>query len=428
MKKTLLGFVGAAVVASGILSGVAGATGNSVTTDLTFTSSQKSTALLLGGSSFDEPFFNAAIPGFMSESANKAITGSNSGNAPQGISLYNPVGSTSGKKGVAGSDFVITSGSEPTQVFHIGASDVPMGSGDVGSALNKYVQVPVVFGGVALMINDSKLNTLLGKTKNVQNQLVVTAAQLAKIYLGQITNWNDTTFCALNTKICTKKVSKGKTTFTSKVQSLTISPVFRADGSGTSYIFMDYLHKADPSDFTASPSTTFPGSGLANGIGAQKNAGVAADTEQTPGAIGYVEYSYVLAQHSLPTISLVNAANQAVQINTTSITASVPAGIAPSETDGAVTNFSTVNSSVAKAWPITGYSWAIVRKNLTDATVNGTADNAATTTVATQFLDWAVQAGTTSVPGGQHYAQQQGYIPLSADVTAFAQAQIAKIN
>jgi phosphate transport system substrate-binding protein len=429
MKKNLGRRVGVAIAALGLLSTVAVTAGAATLTgDLTFTSADGANSLApaMGGSSFDEPFFNSAIPVYMSDAAKV----SGSANAPQSMPLYSPVGSTSGKKGVIAGTYAV------------GASDVPMGTvvngtnldaslltnADPAHTLTNYVQIPVVLGGVGMMYNLPSLNAKFKKYPVILNSAI-----LAGIYDGAITNWNDPTICKLNPKIATVKKNKKGKVISSKcaMPNLAIVPVYRADGSGTSFIFMDYLNQTQGANFKTSsgtevyPSTTFnQGEVPSVGLGGQKNAGVAADVEATVGAIGYVEYSYILLQHTLPAALIVNAAGKTVALSQASVAADAAsfASTPPSESSGGVvSNFSIVNGKAAADYPISGYSWAIVREDWYNlGTLGGVSASLQSEQLVAKFLDWCVQT-----EGGQNVAKLQGYVPLPSYVTAVAEQQIA---
>ncbi|MGA2969987.1 MAG: substrate-binding domain-containing protein [Acidimicrobiales bacterium] len=435
MKKNLRGKLGVAIATLGLLSTFAVTTAGATATlngDLTFASTDGAAALnpAMGGSSFDEPYFNSAIPVYMSEAAK--VSGAN---APSAISLYSPTGSTAGKKGVVAGTYAV------------GASDVPMGTvvnnvnldasiltnTNAASTLNSYVQVPVVLGGVGMMYNLPSLKAKFGK-----DPVILNSAILAGIYDGSITKWNDPAICHLNPKIATiKKNKKGHIVRrTCALPNLATVPVYRADGSGTTFIFMNYLNATQGANFKTStgtevyPNTTFnEGEVPSNGLGGQKNAGVAADVEQTVGAVGYVEYSYILLQHTLPAALIVNAKGKDVAINPTTIAADAAdfSSTPPSESaTGVVSNFSIVNGNGAGDYPIAGYSWAIVRQDWNGlGTVGGTTASLNSEKLVAKFLDWCVQSGSQ---GGQTVAQQQGYVPLPSYVSALAESQIASMK
>ena len=445
MQKTLRGRLAVAIATVGLLSTmavtVAGASAT-LTGDLSFSSSDgaSSMAPAMGGSSFDEPYFNAAIPTYMS-----FASGVSGGNAPSGMPLYSPVGSTSGKKGVIAGTYAV------------GASDVPMGTtvngtnldsslltnADAAHTLNSYVQIPVVLGGVGLMYNLPSLK------KFAKYPVILNATALAGIYDGAITKWNDRSICKLNPKIYNfhykwvtvkkngKKVRIHRLISKScAMPNIPVVPVYRADGSGTSFIFMDYLNQTAGANFKTSggteifPSTTFnQGQIPSNALGGQKNAGVAADVQQTTGGIGYVEYSYILLQHTLPAARVVNAKGQATVLSQTSVAADAAAfsSTPPKEnSDGHVSNFSIVNGAQSGDYPIAGYSWAIVRQDWNGlGSFGGVTASANSERLVAKFLDWAVQRGSK---GGQTVAKQQGYVPLPAYVTTLAAQQIGTMT
>jgi phosphate transport system substrate-binding protein len=434
MKITLVRKVGVAIAALGLISMVAVTAGAATLTgDLTFSSSDGANALApaMGGSSFDEPFFNAAIPVYMSDAAKV----SGSANAPQSMPLYSPVGSTGGKKGVIAGTYVV------------GASDVPMGTvvngtnldsslltgADAAHTLGSYQQIPVVLGGVGLMYNLPSLNAKFKRYPVVLNSKI-----LASVYDGAITKWNNSAICKLNPKIAIIKKNKSGKIISRRcaLPNLTIVPVYRADGSGTSFIFMNYLNATQganfktPSGTEVFPSTTFQqGEVPSNGLGGQKNAGVAATVESTTGAVGYVEYSYILLQHTLPSALIVNAKGQRVALNQKSIAADAAAfaSTPPKEgSNGVVGNFSIVNGTGLGDYPISGYSWAIVRSDWFGlGTLGGVTASLNSERLLAKFLDWCVQGGTG---GGQNVARLQGYVPLPAYVTALADAQISQMS
>ena len=430
--------LGVAIAALGLLSSVIVTTAGASATlngDLTFASADGAANLnpSMGGSSFDEPFFNSAIPVFQSESSK--ISGAN---APSGMSLYSPTGSSAGKKGVLAGTYAV------------GASDVPMGAVVNGvnidasslpgtspaTTLSSYIQVPVVLGGEGLMYNLPSLNSKFKKYPVVLN-----SALLAGIYDGAITKWNNAAICKLNPKIANVRVIRNKkhkvirTISKCALPNIPVVPVYRADGSGTTFIFMDYLNQTQGANFKTPagaevyPNTTFnQGEVPSSGLGGYKNSGVAADVEQTVGAVGYVEYSYILLQHTLPAARIVNARGQLMTLSQTSIAADAAAFSATPPTEssqGVVSSFSVVNGKQLGDYPITGYSWAIVRQDWGTAGTLGGVNGLNGENLIAKFLDWCTQGGGQ---GGQTVAQQQGYVPLPSYVTAMAAKQIASMT
>jgi phosphate transport system substrate-binding protein len=434
MKTNLRVKLGVIVATLGLVSAMAVVDAGASATlngDLTFAAADGAASLnpAMGGSSFDEPFFNSAIPTFMSEAAR--VSGSN---APSAISLYSPTGSSAGKKGVIAGTYAV------------GASDVPMGTvvngvnldassltnANAATTLSSYTQVPVVLGGVGMMYNLPSLTKKFGKYPVILNSTV-----LADIYDGVTTKWNSAAICKLNPKIVNvKKNKKGKVIHsTCAMPNLPIVPVYRADGSGTTFIFMDYLNQTQGANFkTPAGAEVYPGTSFNQGqvpttaLGGQKNAGVAADVEQTVGGVGYVEYSYILLQHTLPAARIVNAKHQIESLSETSVAADAAAfsSTPPKENaNGQVSSFSIVNGTGSGDYPIAGYSWAILRSDWNGiGTVGGVSGLNGEKLVA-KFLDWCVQGGTN---GGQHVAMEQGYVPLPSYVTTLAEQQVASLT
>ncbi len=442
MKMQLGRRVGVALVAVGLFSTLAvlpaGASAT-LTGDLTFSSSDGAAALTpaSGGSSFDFPFFSQAIQTFETQAAN--VSGSS---APSSFPSYSSVGSTAGKKGVIAGTFAI------------GASDVPMGTvvngtnldsslltnADAAHTLTNYVQIPVVLGGEGMMYNLPSLS----KSKAFKNYpVVMTSNVIASIFDGKITKWNDPALCKLNPKIVTVKKKKvhGKLKVVSRkcaLPNLTITPVFRADGSGTSYIFSDYLHTTQganyetPSGTEVYPSTTFNQGQLpSNALGGVGNPGVATDVTSKVGAIGYVEYAYVLIAKAtgapVATARVVNASGKTVAISPASVAADAAAfsSTPPSEAaDGHVANFSIVNGNTAASYPIAGFSWAIVRQDWSGLGTNGSAPaTLQSEQLVAKFLDWCVQA-----KGGQVVAKNNGYVPLPTYLAALGDSVIGTMT
>ncbi|MDE3064607.1 MAG: substrate-binding domain-containing protein, partial [Acidobacteriota bacterium] len=429
--------VGVLLVAAGLFSTLAvtsaGASAT-LTGDLTFASSDAAASLTpaMGGSTFDLPFFSQAIQTFETQAAN--LSGSN---APASIPSYAGVGSTSGKKGVIAGTYAV------------GASDVPMGTtvngtnldsslltnADAAHTLTNYVQIPVVLGGVAMMYNLPMLNA-----KYKKYPVVLSSAILASIYDGQITSWNNSRICKLNPNIAIVKKNKKGKVFSRKcaLPNLAITPVFRADGSGTSFIFSNYLNATQGPNYKTSsgaevyPSTTFNQGQLpSDAIGGIGNPGVATDITSKVGAIGYVEYAFVLTAKAtgspVSTALIVNAKGQRVAISPASVAADAAAFSSTPPTEGSngeVQNFSIVNGNAAGAYPIAGFSWAIVRQDWNNlGTVGSVAASLNSEKLVAKFLDWCVQT-----KGGQVVARNNGYVPLPSYLVTLAESQIASMT
>jgi phosphate transport system substrate-binding protein len=301
-------------------------------------------ALNAAGSTFVQPFFSAAF---------FAYTGLN-----QGLQVnYQGVGSGQG----------ITAFEAGTVNF--AASDVPMTASDlakVPAASGPVIQVPDALGGVSVSYN------LPGVTKAIK----LDAPTLAGIFDGTIKAWNASPIAALNPGVT--------------LPSNPIVPEVRADSSGTTYIFTDYLAKAAGSAWTLSTSKTI--AWPASDVQSPKNSGVAASIKSTPYSIGYIELAYAI-KNNFTYASIKNAAGAFVTPSLASVAADANQKVTVSSTD-----FSIVNGPGVASYPIAGYSWAILLQKQTSATAGaGTV----------KVLDW-----TTHTGGGQSQAPALDYVVL----------------
>ncbi len=331
------------------------------------------------GSTFDTPLFSAAYPIYSSRTHNATV------------GAYGAGGSGAGQTAIM------------SNTADFAASDVPLTQANIDAAttissrgtLADYVQVPVALGGVAIAFHNTAITT---NKLYKANGFIVTSAILAKIYTGAITKWNDSAICAANVKWVVKKACA--------LPNANITVVGRSDSSGTTYIFRDYLHTAQPLILTAAPSkSTFVTS--TNGfVGGSGNQGVATDLENTNNSLGYVEYSYVLLNKSLDAALVVNAANKAVAISQAGIAAA--AATKPSVDS---TNFSIVNASGATSYPISGYSWVMLRKA-------SAASSLAQAQLTVKLVDWLAHSAPakSGLTFGQDVAAQQGYVALPTAV------------
>src|SRR5882762_213083 len=256
-----------------------------------------------------------------------------------------------------------------------GASDMPLKPDDLKGA--GLVQFPVIIGGVVPVVN----------VKGIQaGQLHLDGATIAAIYLGDIAKWDDPQIKHLNPKLA--------------LPSTAIAPVYRSDGSGTNFLFSDYLSKESPkftSTIGANSSVQWPA-----GIGAKGNEGVANMTTQTDGAIGYVEYAYA-KQNKMAFTQLTNKAGKAVAPSAESFQAA--AGNADwTHAEGYYLILT--DQDGAKSWPITGASFILVYKQPEDAAAVGE---------ALKFFAWAYKDGATM-------AGELDYVPLPAALIAQVKA------
>jgi phosphate transport system substrate-binding protein len=219
-----------------------------------------------------------------------------------------------------------------------GASDVPMSAADqakVPGGTTALVQVPTTLGVIAVTYNLSGVN-----------KLQLDGPTLANIYLGHITKWNDPAIAALNSGVT--------------LPSSAIQVVHRADSSGTTYHFTDYLAKVSSEWMTkvgVAKAVSWP-----VGIGSAQNAGVAQSVTSTAGAIGYNELAYVV-QANMSQAYLKNADGNFVQASVAGATAA-----ASHNTSVSPTNFSITNEPGATSYPITAFSWVFLYTSYTDAT------------------------------------------------------------
>ncbi len=262
-----------------------------------------------------------------------------------------------------------------------GASDVPMNATEIQAAGgdDTLVQLPATIGVASIAYN------LPGVDK-----LQLDQTTLAGIYLGTIKKWNDPAIAALNSA--------------AKLPSTDITVVHRSDGSGTTYAFTDYLSKISPdwqSKVGKAKSVQWP-----TGVGAQGNQGVGQQVKTTEGAIGYVELAYVI-QSKLQQAYLKNKAGKYLQASLDGATAAAGSlsGVSP-------TNFSITDAAGDKAYPISTYSWIMLRTTQADAT-KGKA--------VVYVWKWVVT-------DGQQYGNDLQYANLPKEAQDFALAQLKKVT
>jgi phosphate transport system substrate-binding protein len=252
-----------------------------------------------------------------------------------------------------------------------GASDMPLKPDDLNAA--GLLQFPMIIGGVVPVVNIKGI---------APGQLHLDGATVASIYMGDITQWNDAHIKQLNPKLA--------------LPDTAIAPVYRSDGSGTNFLFSDYLSKSSPkftSSIGANASVQWP-----TGIGAKGNEGVANMTTQTDGAIGYVEYAYA-KQNKMAYVLLTNKAGSAVAPNAESFQAAAAnADWAKSDSYYLILT----DQAGAKSWPITGASFILLYKQ---------PDDPAAVKEALKFFAWAYKDGASM-------AAELDYVPLPAPLIA----------
>lgn len=313
------------------------------------------TQLTGAGSTFDFPFFSKAF--YIYSQKNPDVTVN-----------YQSIGSGGGIKQFS------------AKTVDFGATDVPMNAEELAGAKDPVLQLPVTLGGAAMAYN----------LPGVDN-LKLTRQVVADIFLGKITKWNDPQITKLN---------KG-----TNVPDTSIVVVHRSDGSGTSYIFTDFLSHVSPewkSKVGTGKSPSWP-----TGVGAKGNEGVAGQIRNTPGGIGYVEMAYVV-ENKMTAAMLENKAGKWVACTPESVAAA-----AASKPEVSASNFSIVDAAGANSYPITGYSWVVVYKKPSDA---GRAK------ALYNVLSWLIG------PAGQDNAKSVDYVPLPHNVQETAAATLRQMQ
>jgi phosphate transport system substrate-binding protein len=285
---------------------------------------------------------------------------------------YQPLGSGAGIQQVT------------AKTVFFGASDMPMTDQQLAAAPGKLLHFPTVLGAVVPIYN----------LPGVTQELKFPGALLADMYLGKITKWDDPQIAKANPGVNFPKTD--------------IAIVHRAEGSGTTFIWCDFLSKVSP-DFKsrvgASTQVNWP-----VGVGAQKNDGVAGLVSQTPGAIGYVELIYAL-QNKISYGSVQNPAGKFLKASIESTTAAAAGAASSMPPDFRV---SITNAPGADAYPISSFTWILLYQDAPDKTQGKT---------MVEFMQWALSA-----TGGQQYAKDLGYAPLPKNVVDMELKQLATIK
>src|SRR3984893_10334130 len=280
---------------------------------------------------------------------------------------YQSIGSGGGQKQIL------------AQTVDFGASDGPMSDDNLSKAPGRLLHIPTVAGAdvVAYNLAGSPTLKLDGET-------------VADIFLGKIKKWNDDKLKALNPGV------------TLPDQEIVV--VHRSDGSGTTYIWTDYLSKISPewkAEMGTNTSVNWP-----TGIGGKGNEGVAGQIKQTPGALGYVELIYAI-QNKMPYADVKNAAGKFVKPSLDSITAAMATAQIPEDF-----RFSITNAPGDNAYPICGATWLLVYEQQQDATKGKK---------LVEFLKWAQK-------DGEKMAKDLDYAPLPESLQARVLKRIEEIK
>jgi phosphate transport system substrate-binding protein len=254
---------------------------------------------------------------------------------------YQSIGSGGGQKQIT------------ARTVDFGASDGPMSDENLAKAPGKILHIPTVAGADVITYN------LPGNPK-----LKLDGDAIAGIFLGNITKWNDPKIAALNPGV--------------ELPDVGIIPVHRSDGSGTTFIFTDYLSSISPvwaDSVGKGTSVKWPAS---VGIGAKGNEGVAGQVKQLSGAVGYVELIYA-KQNQMPYANVKNAAGNFITPSLDSVTAALATAKIPDDF-----RFSMVNAPGDQTYPIAGTTWLLVYEKQKDA---------AKGKKLVEFLNWALTKG-----------------------------------
>jgi phosphate transport system substrate-binding protein len=263
-----------------------------------------------------------------------------------------------------------------------GASDGPMSDQQLADAKVKVMHVPTVLGAVVPVYNVPGVSATLNFAGDV----------IADIYLGKISKWNDPRLVKDNPGV--------------NLPNQQILPVYRSDGSGTTYIFTDYLSKVNP-DWVAKVGKGTSVKWTA-GVGAKGNEGVSGMVRQTPGAFGYVELIYAL-QNKMAYGAVKNQAGKFLQGSADGVTA---AAAAAAQTMPADYRVSITNAPGDTSYPISSFTWLLIPTQFADP-AKGTA--------VKDFLTWMLEHGESEATG-------MGYAPLPAQVQAMVRNTITTIK
>jgi phosphate transport system substrate-binding protein len=263
-----------------------------------------------------------------------------------------------------------------------GASDVTMKDEQVSQVKTGVLHFPTVLGSVVLTYN----------IPGVSSELNFSQAALAGIYLGKITKWNDAEIVKNNSGV--------------KLPADDIVVVHRSDGSGTTFIFVDFLSKVSKEWETKvgrDASVNWP-----VGLGGKGNEGVSGLVKQTPNSIGYVELIYAL-QNKMPYGKVQNKDGQFVKPDLVSTTAAAAGAAKTMPEDFRV---SITDAPGKTAYPIASFTWLLIPTTISDATKRDTLK---------EFLKWMLADGQT-------FAESLGYAPLPKEVVSAEVKAISKIK
>jgi phosphate transport system substrate-binding protein len=268
------------------------------------------------------------------------------------------------------------------QTVFFGATDGPMTPEQMQQAPGKVLHLPTVLGAVVPVYN----------LPGMKGEIKFNGAVLADIFLGKITKWNDPAIAKLNSGM--------------QFPGTDITVVHRSDGSGTSYIWVDYLAKVSPEwlkKVGVATSVNWP-----VGLGGKGNEGVAGLVQQTPGSLGYVELIYAL-QNKIAYGSVQNADGEFVRATIDAVTAAAASAVKNMPKDFRV---SITNAPGKGVYPISSFTWLLLYENPKDK---------AQSKAMVDFVKWALT-------DGQKFAGELGYAPLPAEVVKLEMAALGTIK
>jgi phosphate transport system substrate-binding protein len=265
-----------------------------------------------------------------------------------------------------------------------GATDGPMSEAQIAAVQGNVVHLPTVLGAVVVTYNLPSLG---------QTRLKLDGTALVDIFMGRITRWNDRRIAALNPGV--------------NLPNIDLIVVHRSDGSGTTYVFTDYLNKfsrewRDKVGYATSVNWPV-------GLGGKGNEGVTQQVKQVEGAVGYVELIYAIS-NKLPFASVKNAAGAFVEPSLESVTAAAASARFAPDTDFRV---SITNAPGASSYPISSFTWLLIRRDNADA---------AKARQIRDFLGWMIS------PEAQQLATDLHYSPLPAEVVTLVKSRLATLR
>jgi len=265
-----------------------------------------------------------------------------------------------------------------------GASDGPMSDAEIAELGGNVIHLPTVIGAVAVTYNLPGLDGA---------PLKLDGALIAEIFLGRITRWNDPRIAAANPGVT--------------LPAADVVVVHRSDGSGTTFVFTDYLAKVSPAWAEQVGSRTAVRWPV--GLGGRGNEGVTAQVKQLTGSIGYVELAFAVA-NQLPAAEVKNKSGRFVAPDVASVSA---AAATTSLSPGSDLRVSITDPDGSDAYPIASFTWLLVRRRWNDP---------ARSAAMKGFLEWM------TTPEAQEMGHALGYAPLPAPVAAIVRNEVAGLR